>query len=89
MPQPTVLKEVLKERAAEGMTVFLSTHQLSVAEEVADRIGIVHMGKLVAVGTKDELLANAGEGNTALEETFLALTREESDVAVQRQLQQG
>ncbi len=84
-----ILKEVLKERAAEGMTVFLSTHQLSVAEEVADRIGIVHMGKLVAVGTKDELLANAGEGNTALEETFLALTREESDVAVQRQLQQG
>ena len=84
-----ILKEVLKERAAEGMTVFLSTHQLSVAEEVADRIGIVHMGKLVAVGTKEELLAMAGEGNTALEETFLALTREESDVAVQRQLQQG
>ena len=50
-----ILKEVLKERAAEGMTVFLSTHQLSVAEEVADRIGIVHMGKLVAVGTEEEL----------------------------------
>ena len=52
-----VLKEVLKERAAQGMTVFLSTHQLSVAEEVADRIGIVHMGKLVAEGTKEELHA--------------------------------
>ena len=84
-----VLKEVLKERAAQGMTVFLSTHQLSVAEEVADRIGIVHMGKLVAEGTKEELHAMGGQGNVALEETFLALTREESDVAVARQLQQG
>ena len=84
-----VLKEVLKERAAQGMTVFLSTHQLSVAEEVADRIGIVHMGKLVAEGTKEELHAMGGQDNVALEETFLALTREESDVAVERQLQQG
>ena len=84
-----VLKEVLKERAAQGMTVFLSTHQLSVAEEVADRIGIVHMGKLVAEGTKEELHAMGGQGNVALEETFLALTREESAVAVARQLQQG
>ena len=84
-----VLKEVLKERAAEGMTVFLSTHQLSVAEEVADRIGIVHMGKLVALGTREELHEMGGQGNTALEETFLVLTREESDVSVHRQLQQG
>ena len=84
-----ILKEVLKERAAEGMTVFLSTHQLSVAEEVADRIGIVHMGKLVAVGTEEELHSLGGEGNVELEATFLALTREESDVAVQRQLHQG
>ena len=84
-----VLKEVLKERSAEGMTVFLSTHQLSVAEDVADRIGIIHMGKLVALGTREELHEMGGQGNTALEETFLVLTREESDVAVHRQLQQG
>ena len=84
-----ILKEVLKERAAQGMTVFLSTHQLSVAEEVADRIGIVHMGKLVAVGTEEELHNLGDEGNAELEATFLALTREESDVAVQRQLHQG
>ena len=84
-----ILKEVLKERAAQGMTVFLSTHQLSVAEEVADRIGIVHMGKLVAVGTEEELHNLGGEGNAELEATCLALTREESDVAVQRQLHQG
>jgi ABC-2 type transport system ATP-binding protein len=71
------------------MTVFLSTHQLSVAEEIADRIGIVHMGKMVAVGTKEELHNLGGTNNAALEETFLALTREESDVVTQRQLQQG
>ena len=84
-----VLKEVLKERAADGMSVFLSTHQLSVAEDVAERIGIVHMGKMVALGTREELHEMGGKGNTALEETFLVLTREESDVAVHRQLQQG
>ncbi|HIG80353.1 MAG TPA: ABC transporter ATP-binding protein, partial [Verrucomicrobiales bacterium] len=84
-----ILKEVLKERAAEGMTVFLSTHQISVAEEVADRIGIIHMGKLVALGTKEELHAISGRGKVALEETYLALTSEESDVSMQRQVQQG
>ena len=84
-----ILKEVLKERAAAGMTVFLSTHQISVAEEVADRIGIIHMGKLVAVGTKEELHAISGRGKVALEETYLALTSEESDVSMQRQVQQG
>ena len=84
-----ILKEVLKERATAGMTVFLSTHQLSVAEEVADRIGIVHMGKMVAVGTKKELHNLGGADNVALEATFLALTREESDAVVQRQLHQG
>ena len=84
-----ILKEVLKERSNAGMTVFLSTHQLSVAEEVADRIGIVHMGKMVAVGTREELHNLGGANNAALEATFLALTREESDVVAQRQLHQG
>ena len=84
-----ILKEVLKERSNAGMTVFLSTHQLSVAEEVADRIGIVHMGKMVAVGTREELQNLGGSSNAALEATFLALTREESDVVAQRQLHQG
>ena len=84
-----ILKEVLKERAAAGMTVFLSTHQISVAEEVADRIGIIHMGKLVALGTKEELHAISGQDKMELEETYLALTSEESDVSMQRQIQQG
>jgi ABC-2 type transport system ATP-binding protein len=71
-----VVKDVLKERANAGMTVFISTHQLSVAEEMADRIGIMHQGKLVAVGTRDELHHLSGISG-ALEKVFLALTADE------------
>jgi ABC-2 type transport system ATP-binding protein len=68
-----VVKDVLKERTRQGATVFLSTHQLSVAEEMADRIGIMHQGRLVAVGTREELRRRAGDTG-ALENIFLALT---------------
>lgn len=71
-----VLKDILKERSTNGMTVFISTHQLSVAEEMADRIGIMHRGKLIAVGTRDELRKQSGLDG-ALEQTFLALTAED------------
>lgn len=70
-----VVKETLKERAREGMTVLVSTHQLSVAEETADRIGIMHQGRLVGLGTAEELRRQSGEG--PLEDVFLSLTREE------------
>jgi ABC-2 type transport system ATP-binding protein len=72
-----VVKDVLKERSRAGMTVFVSTHQLSVAEEMADRIGIIHEGRLVAVGTREELRRQSGVSG-ALEETFLALTGQET-----------
>ena len=72
-----VVKDVLKERSLRGMTVFLSTHQLSVAEELADRIGIIHQGKVVAIGTPAELRQQSGaEG--PLEKSFLALTAVET-----------
>lgn len=70
-----VLKDILKERSMAGMTIFISTHQLSVAEEMADRIGIMHRGKLIAVGTRDELRRQSGVDG-ALEQTFLSLTAE-------------
>ncbi len=62
-----------------GMTVFVSTHQLSVAEEMADRIGIMHEGRLIAVGTREELRRQSGTAG-ALEQTFLSLTRQEANL---------
>jgi ABC-2 type transport system ATP-binding protein len=74
-PQHTrVVKDVLKERTQHGATVFLSTHQLSVAEEMADRIGIMHQGRLIAVGTREELRRRAGAAAGPLEHVFLTLT---------------
>lgn len=70
-----VVKDVLKERSLAGMTVLVSTHQLSIAEEMADRIGIINGGKLIAVGTREELRQQSGAAG-ALEEIFLSLTAE-------------
>jgi ABC-2 type transport system ATP-binding protein len=70
-----VAKDALKERARAGSTVLLSTHQLSVAEELADRIGIMHRGRLIAIGTSQQLRGQAGAPG-ALEDVFLALTAE-------------
>ncbi len=80
-----VVKDVLKERSRAGMTVFLSTHQLSVAEEMADRIGIIHRGKLIALGTHDELRGIAGHEGP-LEQAFLTLTAEESTKEIQLEI---
>jgi ABC-2 type transport system ATP-binding protein len=68
-----VVKDVLKERSLAGMTVLVSTHQLSIAEEMADRIGIISAGSLIAVGTHEELRRQSGTAG-ALEEIFLSLT---------------
>lgn len=68
-----LLKDVLKERTRQGMTVFFSTHQVEIAEQLADRIGIINKGKLVAVGTAEELRERSKLSGT-LEEVFLAIT---------------
>lgn len=70
------IKALFRELAAEGRTVFLSTHSLDVAAEVCDRVGILYRGRLVALGSVDELLR--GRTGTNLEEVFLKLTEEES-----------
>ncbi len=74
-----VVKDILKERSLAGMTIFVSTHQLSVAEEMADRIGIIHRGRLVAVGTRDELRRQSGASGP-LEEVFLTLTEDQAGI---------
>ena len=68
-----VVKDVLKERSRAGVTVLVSTHQLSVAEEMADRIGIIHGGQLIAVGSREELRSQSGVSGQ-LEDVFLSLT---------------
>lgn len=71
-----MLKERFRQYARSGMTVFLSTHSLNVAEEVADRLAIIHRGKLVATGTLAEVRLLTGYGEERLEELFLHVTGE-------------
>lgn len=68
-----IVKEELKTRSRAGTTVFLSTHTLNIAQEIADRIGIIHKGKLIAVGTLDELRQKAEAATGDLESLFFAL----------------
>src|ERR1700712_5222963 len=67
------VKDLLQARGAAGATVILTTHILEVAERIADRIGIIKDGRLVAEGTLDELRARAGEAQGTLEDVFLDL----------------
>jgi len=62
--------------AREGMTVFLTTHELSTAEAVCDRLAIIHHGELAALGNVDELAALVKAPGSHLEEIFLRLTIE-------------
>jgi len=68
-----LVKDVLLERARQGCTVIMTTHILEVAERMAERIGVISQGKLIAEGTLDELRSHAGSGGTSLEEVFLTL----------------
>jgi ABC-2 type transport system ATP-binding protein len=60
-----------------GKTIFLTTHTLSVAEDLCDRIGIIHHGKLAAMGTMTDLRGQAKSPGSHLEDIFLRITEEE------------
>ena len=68
------LKEIMRQMCDEGKTVFFSTHVLEVAEKICDRIAIINKGKIVAMGTMEELRSNAKE-EESLENIFLELTQ--------------
>ena len=68
------LKERFRHYASIGMSVFLSTHSLNVAEEVADRLAIIHRGSIIAQGTLAEIKALAGGKHNGLEDMFMELT---------------
>jgi ABC-2 type transport system ATP-binding protein len=71
------VKSVLRERVEAGGTVIMTTHILEIAERMADRIGVINAGRLVAEGTLEELRRQVGDGDASLEDTFLALVAQQ------------
>jgi ABC-2 type transport system ATP-binding protein len=75
------VKGLLQERVGSGCTVIMTTHILEVAERMADRIGVIAQGKLVAEGTLAELRQQNGCNDTSLEDMFIALVDTEAAAA--------
>jgi ABC-2 type transport system ATP-binding protein len=72
-----MVKDLLRDLANQGTTIFMSTHTLEIAEDICHRIGIIHKGALIATGTARDLKRAAGAQEAALEEAFLKLTEEQ------------
>lgn len=70
------LKEMMRKHAKEGNCVFFSTHVLEVAEKLCDRVGIINKGKLIFVGTFEDMKSKLKDNGT-LEELFLEITQDE------------
>jgi len=75
------VKNVLLKRVRSGCSVLMTTHILEVAERMAERIGVIAGGRLIAEGTLDELRRRAGRHDTSLEDIFLTLVAEEAVAA--------
>lgn len=67
-----ILKNLMKEHSKQGNTVFFSTHVLEVAEKLCDKIAVIDKGKIVYVGTPEDLKEKSKE-NSSLEEAFLKI----------------
>ena len=72
-----MVKVLLRHLADRGTTIFMSTHTLEIAEDLCDRIGVIHKGSLIAMGTTRDVKRVAGVQEAALEEAFLKLTEEQ------------
>jgi ABC-2 type transport system ATP-binding protein len=75
------VKDVLLGKVRAGVTVIMTTHILEVAERMAERIGVIAQGRLIAEGTLDELRGQAQHGGSSLEDIFLDLVAEHSAAA--------
>ena len=73
-----MVRNLFRRLADTGVTVFMSTHTLSLAEEICHRIGIINNGKLIATGSIAELQEAARLGQANLEQAFLELTQEQA-----------
>ncbi|MEM2074240.1 MAG: ATP-binding cassette domain-containing protein, partial [Nitrososphaeria archaeon] len=69
-----IIKDLLRELSSQGVTTIMSTHILEIAQAMCDRIGIIYRGKLLALGTMDELRQKAKMPESGLEDIFLKLT---------------
>ncbi|MCB1517251.1 MAG: ABC transporter ATP-binding protein [Hyphomicrobiaceae bacterium] len=68
-----LVKNVLKDKVSQGVTIVMTTHILEVAERMAERIGVIAKGRLIAEGTLEELQTRAGRTGSSLEDVFLDL----------------
>jgi len=75
------VKDVLEARVRGGVSVILTTHILEVAERMAERIGVIDRGRLIAEGSLDELRNQAGHAGSSLEDVFLELVAQENHAA--------
>jgi ABC-2 type transport system ATP-binding protein len=71
-----LVKDILRSSADDGMTVLMSTHTLALAEEISDRIGILHRGQLISKGSLEEIKKQSKE-TEKLEDIFLTMTAED------------
>ncbi len=70
-----MVKDLFRNLAKQGVTIFMSTHTLKIAEDICDRIGVIHRGHLIAIGTTEDLQREAQVTTDAdLEQVFLNLT---------------
>ena len=75
-----MVKDLFRSLAADGVTIFMSTHTLKFAEDTCDRIGVINKGRLIAMGTTQELQREANVSEADLERVFLNLTSEPSSL---------
>jgi ABC-2 type transport system ATP-binding protein len=79
------IKDLFRSLAKNGTTVFLSTHSISVAEEVCHRIGIIQKGHLIASGSMADIYRLTRGQDSNLEDVFLELTQQQADLALPRE----
>jgi ABC-2 type transport system ATP-binding protein len=70
------VKNLFRNLAKQGVTIFISTHTLKVAEDICDRIGVIQKGSLIATGTPEDLKRQVNETDADLEQVFIRLTEQ-------------
>ena len=73
-----LVKDLFKQLSENGTTVFISTHTLQVAEDLCHRVGIIHKGALIAIGSPEKLKQDMHVMDARLEDVFLKLTNSDS-----------